>query len=90
MVAALRSVDVTEADLQAAKKAMTIYVNDEMSNAAAKLEAIAAHTALGAKEAVTPAQMEGLFSQATLSDVKVKLRKIITPKIFLPIGIDHF
>lgn len=70
-VAALRSVNVSQEELNAAKKSMLIYLEDQTGSSLSKLEAMAAHLAFGAPEAVTPAQMAGLFNNASLADVQV-------------------
>ena len=71
VVAALRSTNVTEAELAAAKKAMTIDLEDQTSNVTAAIESMAVNMSLGAKEAMTPAQMTGMFNNVSLADVQV-------------------
>jgi hypothetical protein len=71
VVAALRSTNVTEAELAAAKKAMTIDLEDQTSNVTAAIESMAVNMSLGAKEAMTPAQMAGMFNNVSLADVQV-------------------
>jgi predicted Zn-dependent peptidase len=86
VVAALRSVHVTEAELTAAKKSLQIYFDDQMHSPPAKLEAMAAHLAFGTKEAVTPSQMADLFTKASLSDVQVWLenaQRVVILKIII-------
>jgi predicted Zn-dependent peptidase len=80
VVAALRSVHVTEAELTAAKKSLQIYLDDQMHSPPAKLEAMAAHLAFGTKEAVTPSQMADLFTKASLSDVQAAAKKLANAK----------
>lgn len=76
VAACLRSVNVTEADLARAKKSIQLDVDQEMSLSQHRMETVAAHLAFGAKEAVTAKQMMGMFSQATLSDVKAAAKKL--------------
>lgn len=77
VVAGLRSISVTQEELNAAKKSMTIYLEDQTGSSLSKLEAMASHLAFGAHQAVTPAQMADLFNKANLSDVEVIHKKVL-------------
>ena len=60
---------MTEAELVAAKKAITIDLVD--ASADATVEAMAVNLSLGAKEMLTPAQMVDMFVNTSLADVQV-------------------
>ena len=71
MVAALRSVNVTEAELANAKKSMKVILSEDSLSPSSCIETMANNLSLGAKSVLTPSQMISLFDNATLSDVQV-------------------
>lgn len=80
VVAALRSVNVTEAELNAAKKALTIDLVDQTAGEA--IETIATNLSLGAKEVLTPSQMANMFANVSLADVQVSFFLLLRLNIF--------
>jgi len=77
-VTALRSVNVTEAELAAAKKAITIDLVD--ASPETSVEAMAVNLSLGAKEILTSAQMVDMFVNTSLADVQAVAKKLQTAK----------
>ena len=71
MIAALRSINVTESELAAAKKAIKIDLED--ASPAATLETMAVNLSLGAKEVIAPAQMVSMFEGVSLAEIQVRL-----------------
>ena len=71
VVAALRSINVTESELAAAKKAIKIDLED--ASPAATLETMAVNLSLGAKEMIAPAQMVSMFEGVSLAEIQVRL-----------------
>lgn len=71
VVAALRSVSVTDTELAAAKKALIIDLEDQTSSSSASIDAIAGNLSLGAKDVLTPSQMGDMFANVSLADVQV-------------------
>ena len=71
VIAALRSINVTESELAAAKKAIKIDLED--ASPAATLETMAVNLSLGAKEVIAPAQMVSMFEGVSLAEIQVRL-----------------
>ena len=71
MIAALRSINVTESELAAAKKAIKIDLED--ASPAVTLETMAVNLSLGAKEVIAPAQMASMFEGVSLAEIQVRL-----------------
>ena len=69
VVAALRSINVTEEELAAAKRAITIDLED--ASPAATVETMAVNLSLGAKEVIAPSQMVNMFDSVSLADIQV-------------------
>jgi len=78
VVAALRSINVTEAELAAAKKAIAIDLED--ASPATILETMAVNLSLGAKEVISPAQMVGMFENVSLADIQAVAKKLQAAK----------
>jgi len=76
VVAALRSVNVTDEELARAKKSLLIDLEDQSSSSLACLDAIACNLSLGAKDMATPSQMYDMFANATLADVQAVAKKL--------------
>ena len=68
-VAALRSINVSEAELANAKKSLKLILSEESLSPSSCIETMATNASLGA--VLTPAQMVDLFEKASLSDVQV-------------------
>ena len=73
MIAALRSINVTESELAAAKKASKIDLED--ASPAATLETMAVNLSLGAKEVIAPAQMASMFEGVSLAEIQVRPKR---------------
>ena len=90
-MAALRSVNISEAELANAKKSLKLILSEESLSPSSCIETMATNLSLGAKDVLTPAQMVSLFESATLSDVQVtpitkSNQYIITLLIYLLLG----
>jgi len=78
VVAALRSINVTEEELAAAKRAITIDLED--ASPAATVETMAVNLSLGAKEVIAPAQMVNMFDSVSLADIQAVAKKLQAAK----------
>ena len=76
IVAALRSVNVSEAELASAKKSLKLILAEDNLSASSCIETMASNLSLGAKSVLTPAQMIDLFEKASLSDVQVSIKRL--------------
>jgi len=76
IVAALRSVNVSEAELASAKKSLKLILAEDNLSASSCIETMASNLSLGAKSVLTPAQMIDLFEKASLSDVQAAAKKL--------------
>lgn len=80
IVAALRSVNVSEAELAGAKKSLKLILAEDNLSASTCIETMATNLSLGAKSVLTPAQMIELFEKASLSDVQAAAKKLASAK----------
>jgi len=80
VVAALRSVNISEAELANAKKSLKLILSEESLSPSSCIETMATNLSLGAKDVLTPAQMVSLFESATLSDVQAAAKKLTNAK----------
>jgi len=78
VIAALRSINVTESELAAAKKAIKIDLED--ASPAATLETMAVNLSLGAKEVIAPAQMVSMFEGVSLAEIQAVAKKLQAAK----------
>jgi len=78
VVTALRSINVTEAELAAAKKAIKIDLED--ASPATTVETMAVNLSLGAKEVISPAQMVSMFENVSLADIQAVAKKLQAAK----------
>lgn len=80
-VAALRSINVSEAELANAKKSLKLILSEESLSPSSCIETMATNASLGA--VLTPAQMVDLFEKASLSDVQAAAKKLTNAKFSL-------
>jgi len=78
VVAALRSISVTEDELAAAKKAIRIDLED--ASPVTTVETMAVNLSLGAKEVISPAQMVTMFETVSLADIQAVAKKLQAAK----------
>lgn len=78
MVATIRSANVSDAELAAAKKALQVDLQGQ--SAAENIELVATNLSLGAKEVTTPDQLASMFANVSLADVQAVAKKLSNAK----------
>jgi len=78
VVAALRSINITEDELAAAKKAIKIDLED--ASPAATVETMAVNMSLGSKEVLSPSLMVSMFENVSLADIQAVAKKLQAAK----------
>eukprot|EP00093_Oithona_nana_P011108 11108.XXX_681867_683643_1 [CDS] Oithona nana genome sequencing. len=81
VVAALRSINVSEAELANAKKSLKLTLSEESLSSSSCIETMATNASLGS--VLTPAKMVELFEKASLSDVQAAAKKLTNAKFSL-------
>ena len=72
-MASLRSINITEEQLKAAKKCVQLSLHEQMLCPSSKFETLGSSILYGAKDGLTCSQVADACSGVTLSDVKVSL-----------------
>ena len=70
-MASLRSINITEEQLKAAKKCLQLSLHEQMLCPSSKFETLGSSILYGAKDGLTCSQVADACSGVTLSDVKV-------------------
>jgi len=78
VVAALRSINITEDELAAAKKAIKIDLED--ASPAATVETMAVNMSLGSKEVLSPSLMVSMFENVSLADIQAVAKRLQAAK----------
>ena len=75
VAAVLRSVNVTDAEVKAAKKAFSHEVTEQMLNPNFKAETLARHAAYGLSDIMTAQSLLDAVAVATVADVQVWIHR---------------
>lgn len=81
VAAALRSVSVTDSEVKAAKKALTIESSETMLNSSEKAELLAACQMYGYEDLMSEKAMLDAVAQATVADVQAVAKKLAGAKL---------
>jgi len=76
VVASLRSINITEEQLKAAKKCVQLSLHEQMLCPSSKFETLGSSILYGAKDGLTCSQVADACSGVTLSDVKAVAKKL--------------
>lgn len=77
----MRNVTMTDSELKAAKKALEIQIDDNLSNPATLMESIGSHLAFGSEPNTTSSGMKNLIAAISVSDVQAAAKKLSTGKL---------
>lgn len=81
VAAALRSVSVTDAEVKAAQKALTLELSEKMMNSGEKAEILAACAMYGYTDLMSEKALLDAVAQATVADVQAIAKKLASAKL---------